>query len=34
VAHEWDHDDLAGTLVCLPVLDVPGCIAQQRSLPI
>jgi len=34
VAHEWDHDDLAGTLVCLPVLNVPGFIAQQRYLPI
>jgi predicted deacylase len=34
VAHEWDHTDLAGTLVCLPVLNVPGFIAQQRYLPI
>ncbi|TQQ79762.1 succinylglutamate desuccinylase/aspartoacylase family protein [Halonotius terrestris] len=34
VAHEWDHDDLQGTLVCLPVLNVPGFIAQQRYLPI
>ncbi len=34
VAHEWDHDGLAGTLVCLPVLNVPGFIAQQRYLPI
>ncbi|MFB6206249.1 MAG: succinylglutamate desuccinylase/aspartoacylase family protein [Haloglomus sp.] len=34
VAHEWDHADLAGTLVCLPVLNVPGFIAQQRYLPI
>jgi predicted deacylase len=34
VAHEWDHADLRGTLVCLPVLNVPGFIAQQRYLPI
>lgn len=29
-----DLADLAGTLVCLPVLNVPGFIAQQRYLPI
>ncbi|MFT4932833.1 MAG: putative deacylase [Natronomonas sp.] len=34
VAHEWDHSDLHGTLVCLPVLNVPGFLAQQRYLPI
>jgi predicted deacylase len=34
VAHEWDHSTLRGTLVCLPVLNVPGFIAQQRYLPI
>ncbi len=34
VAHEWDHTGLRGTLVCLPVLNVPGFIAQQRYLPI
>ena len=34
VAHAWDHTDLAGTLVCLPVLNVPGFLAQQRYLPI
>jgi len=34
VAHEWDHDDLHGTLVCLPVLNVPGFLAQQRYLPV
>ncbi|AUX08773.1 putative deacylase [Halalkaliarchaeum desulfuricum] len=34
VAHEWELSDLAGTLVCLPVLNVPGFIAQQRYLPI
>ncbi len=34
VAHEWNHDELAGTLVCLPVLNVPGFLAQQRYLPI
>jgi len=34
VAHEWDLDELAGTLVCLPVLNVPGFLAQQRYLPV
>ena len=34
VAHEWDHSDLHGPLVCLPVLNVPGFLAQQRYLPI
>jgi len=34
VAHEWDLHSLAGTLVCLPVLNVPGFLAQQRYLPI
>ena len=34
VAHEWDHSDLAGTIVCLPVLNVPAFLAQQRYLPI
>ncbi|WP_232685721.1 succinylglutamate desuccinylase/aspartoacylase family protein [Halobacterium zhouii] len=34
VAYEWDLADLRGTLVCLPVLNVPGFIAQQRYLPI
>lgn len=34
VAHEWDHEGLAGTLVCLPVLNVPGFLAQTRYLPI
>jgi len=34
VAHEWNHDDLHGTLVCLPVLNVPGFLAQQRYLPV
>jgi len=34
VAHEWDLSELAGTLVCLPVLNVPGFIAQERYLPV
>jgi hypothetical protein len=34
VASDWDNDNLRGTLVCLPVLNVPGFIAQQRYLPI
>jgi len=34
VAQEWDHTDICGTLVCLPVLNVPGFITQERYLPI
>jgi predicted deacylase len=34
VAQEWNHDELCGTLVCLPVLNVPGFLAQERYLPI
>jgi predicted deacylase len=34
IAFDWDHADLAGTLVCLPVLNVPGFLAQERYLPI
>jgi predicted deacylase len=34
VAHGWDLSDLRGTLVCLPVLNVPGFISQERYLPI
>jgi len=34
VAHEWDLAELAGTLVCLPVLNVPAFLAQERYLPI
>jgi predicted deacylase len=34
VAHEWDLEALSGTLVCLPVLNVPAFLAQERYLPI
>ncbi|MFB6102982.1 MAG: succinylglutamate desuccinylase/aspartoacylase family protein [Haloplanus sp.] len=34
VAFEWDLSTLAGTVVCLPVLNVPGFLTQQRYLPI
>jgi hypothetical protein len=34
VAHTWDLSGLAGTLVCLPVLNVPGFLYQQRYLPV
>ena len=34
IAHEWDHHDIAGTIVCLPVVNVPGFIAQKRYLPV
>lgn len=34
VAREWDHDDINGTLICMPVLNVPGFQTQNRYLPI
>ncbi|MFW5935256.1 MAG: succinylglutamate desuccinylase/aspartoacylase family protein, partial [Halolamina sp.] len=34
VAHEWSHTNLHGTLVCMPVLNVPGFVTQQRYLPV
>ena len=34
VAQEWDHAEICGTLVCLPVLNVQGFVVQQRYLPI
>ncbi|WP_299270618.1 succinylglutamate desuccinylase/aspartoacylase family protein [Halorientalis sp.] len=34
VAQEWDHGRIEGTLVCLPVLNVPGFMTQERYLPI
>ena len=34
VAHDWDHGPLCGTLICLPVMNVPGFLAQERYLPI
>lgn len=34
VAHEWNLSEIEGTLVCLPVLNVPGFLAQQRYLPV
>ncbi|MFC7071342.1 succinylglutamate desuccinylase/aspartoacylase family protein [Halobaculum lipolyticum] len=34
VAHDWDLSALSGTLICLPVLNVPGFLAQQRYLPV
>ncbi|GAB6863165.1 succinylglutamate desuccinylase/aspartoacylase family protein [Haloplanus litoreus] len=34
VAFEWNLSELAGTIVCLPVLNVPGFLTQQRYLPI
>ncbi|WP_458207661.1 succinylglutamate desuccinylase/aspartoacylase family protein [Haladaptatus sp. NG-SE-30] len=33
VAQEWKHSEVCGTIVCLPVLNVPGFIAQERYLP-
>jgi predicted deacylase len=34
VAFEWDLSELEGSIVCLPVLNVPGFLTQQRYLPI
>jgi hypothetical protein len=34
VVDEWDHDDIHGCVVGLPVLNVPGFITQERYLPI
>jgi len=34
VAESCNHDEIHGTLVCLPVLNVPGFITQQRYLPV
>ena len=34
VAARWGPDDLAGTLVCLHVVNVPAYLAQQRYIPI
>lgn len=34
VAQEWNFDELAGTIICLPVVNVPGFLAQHRYLPI
>lgn len=34
VAREWNHEDINGTLVCIPVLNPLGFMAQQRYLPV
>ena len=34
VAQEWDLEGLCGTVICLPVLNVPGFLSQQRYVPI
>jgi len=34
VAQEWNHTDVCGTIICLPVLNVQGFVAQERYLPI
>jgi len=34
VADSYTPADVAGTLVCLPVINVPGFVAQERYLPI
>jgi predicted deacylase len=34
IAHEWDHHEVAGTVVCLPVVNVPGFMARERYLPV
>jgi predicted deacylase len=34
VVDDWNHDDINGCVVGMPVLNVPGFTAQQRYLPI
>ncbi|MFB6253334.1 MAG: succinylglutamate desuccinylase/aspartoacylase family protein [Halobacteriaceae archaeon] len=34
VAQEWEFNNLHGTIVCLPILNVPGFLVQQRYLPV
>lgn len=34
VVDEWNHDDINGCVVGLPVLNAPGFLTQQRYLPI
>ena len=34
VAEEWNHSEICGTTVCLPVLNVQGFVAQERYLPL
>lgn len=34
VARDWDSSNVQGTLVCIPVLNVPGFLNQERYLPI
>lgn len=34
VAQEWEHNDVCGTIVCLPILNVQGFTTQERHLPI
>lgn len=33
VVEEWEHNEICGTLVGIPVMNVPGFLAQQRYLP-
>tara|TARA_B100000029_G_C17558042_1_gene952326 strand:+ start:901 stop:1920 length:1020 start_codon:yes stop_codon:yes gene_type:complete len=33
ITNTWDPDNLSGTIICLPVLNVPAFLAQQRYLP-
>jgi predicted deacylase len=34
VAREWDHKDIKGTLICVPVMNVLGFLTQKRNFPI
>ena len=34
VAHDWNHADVHGTLVCLPVVNTQGFVSQERYLPV
>lgn len=34
IANNWEPADIHGTLICLPILNVPGFLTQERYLPI
>ncbi len=33
VVEEWDHSEIRGTIVGIPVMNVPGFLAQERYIP-
>lgn len=34
VAREWNHNNIKGTLICMPVVNVPAFLTQQRYFPV